>query len=618
MNRDTFRSAYDKLALTDECKSEMKAKLLANMDQQRGGDFYDVGDCHRAREIKITRRKRGPLKTALFAGSAAAAAAGLAVGAGFWLNRNPAELQHNLTPPLEARTAETQTVEANAEKEYFTKRYASGTMTFQEFTVSTRAHSQPEEAVPKDEQADYISREILERYLLGMDEEFDKWINGLREDNEKAGCEAHDIEQVIAGRPLGDELWLSDVLCSGSGTAFTYLSKDGTKQVNISVSDDPDEFLPITLPDGGYLVPAGEYQSSFVVCDYTEHGYYQFVDPETFDLAAGSEEIGGDEYFAAVFAFDCADRGMKYYRLDGKNITREQFIGCVGKAAAVNLHDHYGYYSDDGMNKLPPEREQWNSDCPVIPEAAVEETMWGEIRVNVIANKYPWVNSSYHFNVEYTDSNIIPEEYRYSIKDITEYSGIDLEKALPEDFEKREVSYFARYDGMSFNNSEYGWGANKEMLPGDDREQFDISRDYIVNDYEALSGEEECSYYTTDKIEYFSGKTRTGALYSVECRSDGESGLIKVDVFDDWEMFSRETRALFGRLPAEKTVGFAGVEDKSLYVGGNVLNGNEYYIGGFMTGDGKYVVLQAENTGLDGFAEVLAKLFTNNFEAVPQ
>ena len=64
---------------------------------------------------------------------------------------------------------------------------------------------------------------------------------------------------------------------------MVYRSEDDTKQVNFSVSDRPDEFYPITLPEGGYLTPVGEYRSSFTMGTVT-----QFIDPEMFQLAASS------------------------------------------------------------------------------------------------------------------------------------------------------------------------------------------------------------------------------------------------------------------------------------------------------------------------------------------
>lgn len=617
MNRDTFRSAYDKIALSDECKSEMKAKLLEQMSISDGADsFTDSSEYHRAQEIKITPRKKKPLKTALIAGSAAAAV-GLAAGAGFILNRNPNELQQNISTPLEAPSAEAQTTEPQnfeylLENEYKSTRYASGTLTYQEFKESREPHSQQEYLVAQEDREDFLKGHYLYLPMLGMFDRLATHIDSLREQNRLAGYEAYDIEATISQLPLGEELWLSDVYCSDKGAAVTYLSEDGAKQVNLSVSNDPDEFLPITLPGGGYLAPVGEYQSSFVSCEYAQLGHYQFIDPETFGLAAGSARVGEDEYFSAVFAIDWFEYGRKYYRLDAKNITEEQFSGCLSKAANVNIHDHYGYYADDGVNALP-EREEWDSDSPTVPEAVREETHWGTLVINPVSNKYPDWNGGFSYNVQYTESNNLPEEYSYTLKDLEDYSGIDVEKSLPEEFTDRKISYSAKYDELPDHPMKgKGWGANSEMLPGDDPEQFEMSRDLIGGIYDDNGVEQyDSSFYMTDKIDYFSEKTRIGALYSVECSSDDESRIIRVDVFDDWEMFQSNTSALFARLPAEKTTGFAWEEDRSLYVGGDVLNGNEYYIGGFKIGDGKFVVVQSQNTGLDSFAEVLAKLFNN-------
>ena len=44
MNRKDFKSAYDKITLSDECRAEMKNKLMAAMEQKNSsGEFEDDG-----------------------------------------------------------------------------------------------------------------------------------------------------------------------------------------------------------------------------------------------------------------------------------------------------------------------------------------------------------------------------------------------------------------------------------------------------------------------------------------------------------------------------------------------------------------------------------------------
>ena len=59
MNRKDFKSAYDKITLSDECRAEMKNKLMAAMEQKNSsGEFEDDGLLHSTQEIKLAPRKR--------------------------------------------------------------------------------------------------------------------------------------------------------------------------------------------------------------------------------------------------------------------------------------------------------------------------------------------------------------------------------------------------------------------------------------------------------------------------------------------------------------------------------------------------------------------------------
>ena len=76
MNKREFKSAYDKITLSDESRAEMKKKLMEAMEQKSSaGSFDDDGALHSTREIKLAPRKRSAGKTAAIAGSAAAVVA---------------------------------------------------------------------------------------------------------------------------------------------------------------------------------------------------------------------------------------------------------------------------------------------------------------------------------------------------------------------------------------------------------------------------------------------------------------------------------------------------------------------------------------------------------------
>ena len=122
MNRKDFKSAYDKITLSDECRAEMKNKLMAAMEQKNfSGEFEDDGLLHSTQEIKLAPRKRSAGKTAAIAGSAAAVIAVFAVGAGVMLSRNgipqPQPVTSNGTHetsdmPQTAESPEPETIEA--------------------------------------------------------------------------------------------------------------------------------------------------------------------------------------------------------------------------------------------------------------------------------------------------------------------------------------------------------------------------------------------------------------------------------------------------------------------------------------------------------------------------
>ena len=116
MNRKDFKSAYDKITLSDECRAEMKNKLMAAMEQKNSsGEFEDDGLLHSTQEIKLAPRKRSAGKTAAIAGSAAAVIAVFAVGAGVMLSRNgiPARMKppicNRLRNPLSRRRSKNRT-----------------------------------------------------------------------------------------------------------------------------------------------------------------------------------------------------------------------------------------------------------------------------------------------------------------------------------------------------------------------------------------------------------------------------------------------------------------------------------------------------------------------------
>ena len=151
MNRKDFKSAYDKITLSDECRAEMKNKLMAAMEQKNSsGEFEDDGLLHSTQEIKLAPRKRSAGKTAAIAGSAAAVIAVFAVGAGVMLSRNgmpqPQPVTSNGTRetsdmPQTAESVEPETIETQDDGNSI--KTACGIMRFQELSETSAEHSEP-------------------------------------------------------------------------------------------------------------------------------------------------------------------------------------------------------------------------------------------------------------------------------------------------------------------------------------------------------------------------------------------------------------------------------------------------------------------------------------------
>lgn len=120
MNRKDFKSAYDKITLSDECRAEMKNKLMAAMEQKNSsGEFEDDGLLHSTQEIKLAPRKRSAGKTAAIAGSAAAVIAVFAVGAGVMLSRNGIPKPQPVTSNGTHETSDMQQTAESVEPETF-------------------------------------------------------------------------------------------------------------------------------------------------------------------------------------------------------------------------------------------------------------------------------------------------------------------------------------------------------------------------------------------------------------------------------------------------------------------------------------------------------------------
>ncbi|MDE7193499.1 MAG: hypothetical protein K2O14_05960, partial [Oscillospiraceae bacterium] len=96
MNKYEFKSAYDKITLSEDFKREAREKLLAiaGGDRSAAADTTDRGD--RAVEIKASARAKNPARTWIGIVSAAAVLAVCVVGGGYLIKRHGGDI---INPP---------------------------------------------------------------------------------------------------------------------------------------------------------------------------------------------------------------------------------------------------------------------------------------------------------------------------------------------------------------------------------------------------------------------------------------------------------------------------------------------------------------------------------------
>lgn len=151
MNKYEFKSAYDKITLSDDFKREAKEKLRA----MAGGDRSALplyGDCgERAVEIKASERVKSPAKAIIGIVSAAAVLAACVLGGRYLLKRNPGIIDPNVAAERQWTdcNAAYELCHGNSEKpcsEEFANELSEGAKAFHERNLEdAREHGYSEE-----------------------------------------------------------------------------------------------------------------------------------------------------------------------------------------------------------------------------------------------------------------------------------------------------------------------------------------------------------------------------------------------------------------------------------------------------------------------------------------
>lgn len=611
MNRNDFRSAYDKLTLPEDVKADMKKKLLEQMADDISADGYN-SDTHQAREMKFEPGKRHTARTAAIAGTAAALV--IAAGAGLWFNRDRLTPVSGISSTAEDAPTETsdslkasseptrESSEAVDEQNYYTQTTALGVLKFQTFVSTTADHLQPQESVQTDSAEDLIERYPI--YSYGTNH----------------------VEKYHNNEPPVPDMKISECYKSDTGAVFVLKNSDGTRQVNFSISTIDGEFMPITLPDGSYIVPEGERLSRFAM------SWLNFITPDYFTMAAGSYMDGGDEYFAAEYSY--FDGGEYRCRIDARNISRDEFIACIDYSSRAYLcYDYKGWVNTEG-NEIDPYKARQPQTGAELPGVVTSETEYGSLTYNPVT-VYGGTTPTPEWNIM-CNSDLdtdVPAELSYTTADAAKFSGIDVLKGLTAEnvlgtSGSTAVTYFAYYLGLidedtaDANALPNKWyGANLTMNPGDDQEEYEQAQRYIVKDkyIDGNAGDyvEYGSHYLTDKLDYFDNYERMGACYKIRFYGDeGQRAQLSVSS-SDWSLLD-DMHLVFAQYPAvpsEFTQGADGFGE--LYVGrGYDAWGELHYIAGWEL-DGwendsdapRYVVLNMRGVDEETFAAALNEIY---------
>lgn len=588
MNRNDFRSAYDKIVLPEDVRAEMKKKLLEQVserDSASGG--AENGGSGQAREIRLQPRKRSAGRIVAVAGSAAAVV--IAVGAGIWFSRGNIVEQPGTTISSTTETQET-TEESTAAENNTTA--ANGELFWHDAGITSADYTAPD-AECNGITANYILRSHYIYAVIPGESDYSRQL--YRELAAEYGDEEYARSKILE-MPMADTLQMESAYESNTGLALS-LTGSGMK-LTISVSTREDEFLPLVNDKGEYLEWTGEYDSWATV-----HGGYDFIGSEKIKMGV----CGRGGRFLAQYSL--VNEGVtEYFRLYSDGLTREQFVQCLAAVSPLEPGDHMGNYSPDGSydgNYI--NATEYEKDGSTMPGSYVQATEWGDLTLNQLTWTASELNASCYNVQAFVDQTDI-DEGKYSFDELSQLTGIGV-LSDPESLlgQANGLGYCAAYDGISSGKFDSDHGVTPGMLPEDDPAQYAEAQQYL-----SLSEDESEYYYTTDRTDYFKDKKRTGVRYSI---SGGTPYVwTRITVTDDMRMLD-DFNYIFGRLPAEPSEKFSSA-GKTVYAGHGQICGRDIYMGGFQSGD-SYVVVTASNTGLREFARILAALCEDNVSPEP-
>ena len=325
MNKVEIKSAYGKIALSEEFKNAALEKLLAVANGAPAEPAEDIPE-GRPTELKPAASSRATWKLAAGAGAAAAVLA-LAVWGGTLLARNA-----QITPPNEVQTDETQTLPEPENTNYY--RAISGAVGTLYFSRNVKTEAQP------------LQEEAFALEIPQSEE----------------GASVSSVADIL--RKLDLEITEGEQMARGSSTWTEYSCKNGRFIVNSGECAESDIEL-VSLPDSTVISPYSCTPSTlYSAPDYLVQNC---LSPEYISVYLCETRVNGRAYYSA--AFD-ANNGGKYV-VSAEGLSEDEMAGVVcaliygepalpenfgnveGNAAVESMKTGYGVLNVNAMGVRP-------------------------------------------------------------------------------------------------------------------------------------------------------------------------------------------------------------------------------------------------------------------------
>lgn len=277
MNKAEFKSAYGKIALSDEFKSAALEKLRAMAQGEQGGqaEQADIPEV-RPKEITVPKSRRAPWKIAAGAGAAVAVIA-LAVWGGTYLARNA-----NIIDPNEVQTEEN--LPEPESPEYY--RAISGAVGTLFFTSDGKTTEYPEHTA----EATHTLSEVS--CILNITATLD----------------------FVTGE--GD-------LMTRGGTLWTEYSTANGRFIVNSGECGEGEVEYIALPDGKVIAPYSCTPSEIISSQ--DYFVQNCLSPAYTSVSLCEERVDGRAYYSAAWT---AESGANYI-INAEGLTEDEMAGVI-------------------------------------------------------------------------------------------------------------------------------------------------------------------------------------------------------------------------------------------------------------------------------------------------